>query len=69
MASFGLYITTAFALVFVIEGLIYALFPGGVRRMFTLALAMPEQQLRAFGAVMAAFGFCLIWLLRSFSGG
>lgn len=67
--SFLLYIGTACALIFVIEGMLYTLFPGGVRKMFELALSMPERQLRVFGAFMAALGFCLIWLLQSISGG
>ncbi|MCB9990554.1 MAG: DUF2065 domain-containing protein [Rhodospirillales bacterium] len=69
MSDFALYITTAFALIFVIEGLLYALFPDGIRRMFALALSLPPEKLRATGLVMAALGFCMVWLLQSFSGG
>lgn len=68
MADFGLYLATAFALIFVIEGLIYALFPDSVRRMFALALTMKAEQLRMTGAAMAAFGFLLVWLLRRLAG-
>lgn len=65
--SFGAYILTAIALVFIIEGLLYALFPDAVRKMFAAALTMPPSQLRLFGSVMAISGFCLIWFLKPFS--
>ncbi|PJB69940.1 MAG: DUF2065 domain-containing protein [Alphaproteobacteria bacterium CG_4_9_14_3_um_filter_47_13] len=64
--GFLLYIITAFALVFVIEGLFYALFPNGVRKMMEAALSLPEKQLRIFGVVMAVTGFCLVLLLQKF---
>ena len=63
MSPFLLYILTALALVFVIEGLIYAVFPEAVRRMMALAVTMPASRLRMVGAVMAFTGFCLVWLL------
>ncbi len=65
MESFSLYILTAFALVFVIEGLIYALFPDSVRKMMAMAIQMPSEKLRLFGLVMAATGFGLVWLLQA----
>ncbi|GJL86204.1 MAG: hypothetical protein DHS20C02_19790 [Micavibrio sp.] len=65
MSSFTLYILTAFALVFVIEGLIYALFPDSVRKMMAMAIQMPPEKLRMFGFVMAATGFGLVWLLQA----
>ncbi len=68
MSSFTLYIATSIALILVIEGLVYALFPDAVRRMFAIALALPAKQLRLFGLVMAVSGFCLVWILQSFSG-
>ena len=64
MESFSTYILTAFALVFVIEGLIYAIFPDAVRRMMALAIEMPSERLRTFGFFMAVMGFCLVWLLQ-----
>ncbi len=69
MSAFWLYILTAFAFVFVIEGLLYALFPGAVRRMFAMALSWPEAVLRRFGTVMALSGFLIVWLLHSLAGG
>jgi uncharacterized protein YjeT (DUF2065 family) len=62
--SFAGYILTSFALVFVIEGLLYALFPDAVRRMMAIALTIPTNQFRSFGFVMAVTGFAMVLLLR-----
>jgi uncharacterized protein YjeT (DUF2065 family) len=66
MGSFGAFILTALSLVFVIEGLIYALFPGAVRRMMAAALTLPPATLRKIGLCMAVTGACLAWLLSRF---
>ena len=66
MYSFTGYIITAFALVFVIEGLLYALFPDAMRRLMAMAITMPVSQLRLTGFVMAVTGFCMVWLMESF---
>ena len=55
---------TAFALVLVIEGILYALFPNTMRRLIAEALALPERQMRAAGLVAAVAGVGLVWLLR-----
>lgn len=55
---------TAIGLVLVIEGALYALFPGPVRRMFMVALTLPVGKLRLGGLVAAAFGVGLVWLAR-----
>jgi len=68
VSGFALYILTALALVLVIEGRVYALFPDTVRRMFVMALALPESRLRLFGVAMAASGFGLVLFLSYFSG-
>ena len=65
MTGFALYIGTAVALVFVIEGLLYCLFPDFVRRMMAMAIMLPVPRLRLFGAAMALSGFSLVWLLRA----
>ncbi len=56
---------TALALVLVIEGVLYALFPAGMRRMIEQALAIPEPQMRAAGLAAAVLGVGLVWLLRA----
>ncbi len=62
MGSFGGFIFIAFAMIFVIEGLIYALFPDAIRKMMAYAIMMPVHQLRWFGMAMAATGLGMIWL-------
>ncbi|MDW8399673.1 MAG: DUF2065 family protein [Acetobacteraceae bacterium] len=53
------------AVALAIEGLVYALFPGFMRRVLaTLALA-PEDRLRAGGLVAAALGVAAAWLLTA----
>lgn len=67
MGGFTLYITTSVALILVIEGLLYALFPEGVRRFAALLEALPPSRLRFFGLSMALAGAAIIWLLRALS--
>jgi uncharacterized protein YjeT (DUF2065 family) len=64
MSEFLLAILTAIGLVFVIEGVIYSLFPNGMKRMMVLALGVPAGRLRSMGLGMALFGFCIVWLVR-----
>jgi uncharacterized protein len=56
--------STAFALVLVIEGALYALFPDGMRRAAARAVAMPPQTLRLAGLAAACAGVALVWLVR-----
>lgn len=67
MESFWLYITTAFALVFVIEGMLWACFPDAMRRLMMMALSMPPENLRRYGAGMVMFGFTLVYLIDLFA--
>lgn len=55
---------TAFGLVLVIEGLIYALFPGAMRKMMAAALELPPETLRRGGAAAVAVGVVIVWLIR-----
>lgn len=55
---------TAVALVLVIEGGLYALFPEGMRRMMAQMQEIPENRLRAMGVVGAVIGVVGVWLLR-----
>ncbi len=61
--SFLTFTLSAFAMVFVIEGLLYALFPDGIKKAISLAIEMPEKQLRIIGGSMAAIGFFLLWIM------
>ncbi len=55
---------TGLAFVFIIEGLIYGLFPGGAKKMADEVLKMPEQALRIAGVVAMAIGVIGVWILR-----
>lgn len=57
-------LATALALVLVIEGVLYALFPVVMRRMVAQVLAMPVEVLRATGLVAALLGVAAVWLIR-----
>lgn len=54
----------ALGLVFVIEGLVFAAFPGAGKRAVAAMLATPEPSLRAVGLVSAVFGLVVLWLVR-----
>ena len=65
MESFFDYILTAFALIFVIEGMLYAVFPDAMRRILATALTMPAVSLRRFGIAMVLFGFAIVALMQA----
>jgi len=54
----------ALALVLVIEGLIYALFPDAMKRMMVAALSMPSSSMRTAGLLAAIIGVGIVWLIR-----
>lgn len=54
----------AIGLVLVIEGLVYAGFPGLAKRMAARVMEMPEAAIRSAGVVAMAFGVLTIWLVR-----
>ena len=54
----------ALCLAMVLEGMIYALFPNGMRRMLKTFLETPEGMIRLTGLAAAAIGLGLIWLIR-----
>jgi uncharacterized protein YjeT (DUF2065 family) len=55
---------TALALVLVIEGALYALFPEGMKRAAARALLIPPQAMRLAGLAAACVGVVLVWLVR-----
>ena len=55
----------ALALMAVIEGFLYALFPNHAKRMVAYVLALPADTLRQAGLMIAAVGVGALWLLRS----
>ena len=54
----------ALGLAMVIEGLLYALFPEGMKRLMRRLLTLPSEQVRSAGLVFAAVGVGVVWLLR-----
>jgi uncharacterized protein len=54
----------AFGLVFVIEGLIFAAFPGSAKKAMMSVLETPETTLRAVGIGSAVVGVLVVWLAR-----
>lgn len=56
---------TALALILVIEGSAYALFPGKAKRMMAVAIGQPDRALRSAGLIAAGVGVVLVWLIRS----
>ena len=59
---------TAIALVFFIEGCLYALIPGRMKAMMRMALEFDEVALRRAGLIAMILGFDLAWILRNLGG-
>lgn len=55
---------TAIALVLVIEGALYALFPQPMKRALLSVIKQPETMLRACGLASACLGVAWVWFLR-----
>lgn len=56
----------ALGLVLVIEGTLYAAFPGGLKRMMEMAKDTPDQTLRTGGIAAVALGVLVVWIVRGF---
>jgi len=57
-------LVTALGLVLVLEGVLYALVPGGMKAVMRSALETPDQVLRLAGLIAAAVGVFLVWIIR-----
>ncbi|MGZ3409944.1 MAG: DUF2065 domain-containing protein [Xanthobacteraceae bacterium] len=55
---------SALGLVFVIEGIVFAAFPGPTKRALASVMQSPDQLLRTLGLASAVLGLVLIWLIR-----
>ncbi len=62
-------ILSAIGLIFVIEGLTYALVPTQLKRMLAGLLVMPNEQLRLLGTVALGIGVALVWVARIYLNG
>lgn len=59
---------TAIGLVFVIEGLLYAVAPGRLRDLAEMASRFSEDTLRNFGLASIGAGVLIVWVARVFLG-
>ena len=51
-------------LVLVLEGLLWAVSPGAMKRAAELAVGLADEQLRLWGLAAVAVGVVLVWLVR-----
>jgi uncharacterized protein YjeT (DUF2065 family) len=61
-------IFTAVGLVLVIEGLLYALVPGQLRRMLAAMERLSDDQLRLGGVAAIAVGVLVVFVVRGVAG-
>lgn len=54
----------ALGLLFAIEGLVLAAFPGGLKRSMATVLDTPDGPLRIIGLISAITGVLIVWLVR-----
>ena len=59
-------IFTAVGLLLFIEGLLYALFPNGMKSMLNSMKDLSEQKLRVGGLIFAIIGFIIIAYIKKF---
>ena len=59
-------IFTAVGLLLFIEGLLYALFPGGMKSMLNSMKDLSEQKLRVGGLIFAIIGFVIVAYIKKF---
>jgi uncharacterized protein len=57
-------IVQALGLVFVIEGLIYAVAPGAMRRMMAELPKLSDEQIRIAGVAALALGVLVAWIAK-----
>ena len=55
----------ALGLFFVIEGILYAIFPSKMKNMILKLSQISNEQLRFGGLVFVILGFVIIWYLKS----
>ena len=55
----------ALGLAILLEGLVWALAPGAMRRAVILIAQMPKSSIRVLGLAALALGLFLVWLARS----
>ena len=58
------YVIVGFALILIVEGLLYALFTDPVRRLLTTLQTVPDRQLRSGGLLAVVVGVGILWVMR-----
>ena len=58
-------VATAVGLVLVLEGVLYALFPEGMKRLARQLIDWPGDTLRLAGVISLAVGVLVVWLARA----
>ncbi len=56
-------LAAAIALILLIEGALYALFPTGMKRMLADVMRMPASMIRKSGMIAAALGLAILYIL------
>lgn len=57
-------LVTGLGMMLVLEGLLYAGFPAGLRRLASRLPEIGDNTLRIFGIIAMMIGIALIWLVR-----
>ena len=55
---------TALALAVALEGIAYAIFPDGMKRIMAITLEQPSTNLRVAGVSVATLAIGIMWLIR-----
>ena len=55
----------ALGLVFVIEGLLYALVPGHLKNIMKAMASVPDDALRIGGLAALGFGVFMVWMVKA----
>ncbi len=69
LPQLGLWLSFAligFGLILVVEGLVYAIAPEGMKKLLTRMVDVPASSLRSGGLVAAVTGVGLIWAMKAF---
>ncbi|QFU16021.1 DUF2065 domain-containing protein [Microvirga thermotolerans] len=59
-------LVAALGLALVVEGILFAAFPDGMRRAMYEAAHSPSDRMRLVGILSAVAGLVVIWLIRQF---
>ncbi len=68
MNEYLLYLGTAFGLILIIEGLLYALFTDRMRQMLATLLVTPPEQIRKIGFGTTIVGVILLFVIDKITG-